>query len=83
MADPFRIDPLKLCRSIGRSGMHGHLGRIQRHSRHPKRMKGHGHQSHRNLLAGYQEHIHLPLRRIRIDLMSLCNQTVRGLSHSG
>ena len=81
--DAVRVDALQAGVSMHPGGVHRYLEGVQGHGRDIHRVEGHGHQRHRYLLACGEQHIQLPLGRIRIDLLRLRDQFICGFSHCG
>ena len=63
--------------------MDPHLPGRKAHHRQAHALQGHGAQGDGDLLAGGQQHIHLPLGGLGVDLLGLVNEIVGGVALSG
>ena len=64
-------------------GLNTHLPGGQGHTGQAHGLQGHGTQGHGDLLAGGQEHIHLPLGGVGVDLLRLGDQVIGGVTLGG
>ncbi|SCI78531.1 Uncharacterised protein [uncultured Clostridium sp.] len=76
-------DVLDPGRAIGRVGFEAGLPACQRDHRIPHRLNGHGAQGAGNLLAGREQHVHLPLGGLGIDLPCFGDEVIRSVSLCG
>ena len=81
--NPFSVDLLDSGIGMYLGGLDAHLPRRQRHTGQAHGLQCHGAQGNRDLLAGGQQHIHLPLGRLRVDLLRLGNEIVRRVPLGG
>ena len=81
--DAFGIDPLDAGVGMDAGGLDAHLPRRQGHAGQAHGLQRHGAQRHGNLLSGGQQHIHLPLGGVGIDLLGLGDELIRGVSLGG
>ena len=80
---PLRIDALDAGVAIGGVGAEARLPARQGDHRVAHGLDGHGAQGAGDLLAGGQQHIHLPLGGVGVDLRGLGNQIIRGVALGG
>ena len=78
--DALGVDLLDPGVGVDGGGLDAHLPRRQRHAGQPHALQGHGAQGHGDLLSSGQQHIHLPLGGVGIDLLRLGDQVVGGIS---
>ena len=81
--DPLGVDLLDPGIGMYLGGLDAHLPCRQRHAGQAHGLQCHGAQGDGDLLAGGQQHIHLPLGRLRVDLLRLGNEIVRRVPLGG
>ena len=81
--NPLGVDLLNPGAGVVGVGIEAGLMAIERNDRIAHRFNRHRHQRSGNLLAGRQEHIHLPLAGAGVDFPRLFNQVVGGVPLGG
>ena len=74
-------DAVDLGLGVGVVGNDAHLGTGMAHRRDAQGLHGHGEHSHRDLLAGGEEHVHLTGRRVGVDGVGKVEQIVGVVPH--
>ena len=81
--NPLTVDLFDAGVRVHGGGLDAHLPRRQRHAGKPHCLQRHGTQGYGNLFTGGQQHIHLPLGSVGIDLLRLGDQIVGGVALGG
>ncbi len=81
--DALGVDLLDPRVTVGTAGVDAHLPSSQAHHREPHPLQRHGAQGDGDLLTGAQEHIHLPLGGVGVDLLCPFNEVVSGVPLGG
>ena len=81
--DTLGADLLDLCAAVAAVGLETSLPAGEGNGRITQSLDGHGAQGAGHLLAGGQQHIHLTLGCLGVDLHCLCNELIRGLTLGG
>ena len=81
--DPLGVDLLDPGIGVNGSGLDPHLPGRQGHAGQAHGLQGHGAQGHGDLLSGREQHIHLPLGGVGVDLLRLGDEIIGGVPLGG
>ena len=82
-AEPLRVDAADAGVRVDGGGLDAHLEGVEGHAAKAPLLQGHGAEGHADLLAGGEEHIHLPLGGLGVDLRRLGDEIVGGIPLGG
>lgn len=80
IAEPLGVDAAHPGSTMGTVGMDTGLPAGQRNGRHTQPLQSQRHQRHGSQLAGGHQRIQLPLGRVGVDLLGLCDEVVGGFA---